>query len=330
MFTRIFKYHTNFQIAFIFIAAIALWMPAFIKGYPLYEPFRLSFGYNFIYYSLYDANFLIYTAIAFVLLLGEAVFLHEILAEFKIIPKNSYITAFFYVLLMSSTPPLLTLHPILIVNGLVMMLLLMFFRIKTKEEGYKEIFLCGLLTGICSLFYFKSAGLICIVWIFLLIFHFFSWREWLISITGLMTVYLYLFTYFLLTDQLMAAINEYRQAFTVIDLGGLAGPVSVYQYLTVAIMLALFLVSAVNIYIISSDKVIYVRKIFNIIFWLFLLNTVSMLFLIRDFIYEFSYLLFPVSIMVSCYYVNQRKILLGEIALTLLIISIILQKVFIG
>jgi len=329
LFTRIFKYHPNVQLAVLFLTAAVLWLPAFIKGYPMYEPIELSFGYNFLYRNLFDAS-LLSTIIAFVLLLGEAVLLNATLADFKIIPKNSYFTAFFYVLMMSFTPAMLTLHPLLIVNALTILLLLMLFKIKTKEESYKEIFLCGLITGICSLFYFKSAGLIIIVWIFLLVFHSFSWRELLISIMGLVTVFLYLFAYFLLTDQLSAVFTQFQHVFSVINFGRSPWTYSVYEYLTTAIIAVLFLVSSVKMFLITREKVIYVRKIFNVIFWLFVLNTLSMLFLVNNFIYEFSYMLLPLSILVSYYYLNLKKILFGEIVLFLLIVSIILQKIFIG
>ena len=329
MFTRIFKYHTNLQIVFVFLVAVVLWFPAFIKGYPMYQPFDLSFGYNMLYRHLNGAP-LIYTSIAFVLLMAEAILLNEMLAEYKITPKNSYITAFFYILLMSSTPAMLTLHPFIIVNALIILLLLILFKIKTKEEGYKEIFLCGLLAGISSMFYFKSAGLIIIVWVFLLLFHSFSWREWFISILGIVTIFIYLFAYFLFTDQLSAVFKEYQNVFSVINFGRGLWTVSVYQYITTAIIAVLFLVSAVKMFLISLEKIIYVRKAFYVIFWLFVLNAFSMLFFVNNFIYEFSYTLLPLSILVSYYYLNLKKILFGEIVLSLLIASIILQKIFIG
>lgn len=329
MFTRIFKYHTNIQLAVLLITALALWLPAFINTCPMNPPDRLVFGYNFIFKLLHEFPS-IYTAIAFLLILAEALLLNAILAEYKIIPKTSYFTAFIYILIMSSTPSMLTLHPMLIVNGLVILLLYMLFRIKTKEEGYQDVFICGLLAGVCSLFYFKAAGLIVIVWIFILIFHSISLREWMISIMGLLMVYFYLFTYFLLTDQLMAVLKIYHEVFLMVNFGRISWHFSVYQYITIGIITALFLVSAFNVYIISREKVIYVRKVFSVILWLFVLNIISMMFLTEDFIYEFYYLLLPVSILISYYFLNLKKILFGEIALTLLIISVILQKIFIG
>jgi len=326
--TRIFKYHTNFQLAFLFLSALALWLPAFFKAYPMPGPFHLSFGYNFLFWHLGNSP-MISTLIAFVLLVGESVLLNEILAEYKIIPKNSYLTAFFYILLMSSTPTLLTLHPFLIVNALVIFLLLLLFKINTKDEGYKEIFLCGLLTGLCSLFYFKAAGLLIIVWIFLFIFHSFSWREWMISCMGFLCVLLYLFTYFLLSDQLSLVLNIIHVLFSKSLLTSFSWTLTTYHYITAALIAMLFLVSFVNIYIVAREKVIYVRKVFYVIFWLLLINMISLVFLTNNFIYEFSYLLFPLSILISYYYLNLKKFFWAELFLSLLVVSIILQKIFI-
>ena len=295
----------------------------------MFEPFDLSYGYNFVYYHLENMPFL-YTIIAFTLLMVEAILLNNILAEYKITPKTSYMTAFLYILLMSSTPLMLTLHPFLISNGFIILLLTMLLRIKTKEESYKEIFICGLFAGISSLFYFKSAGLILIVWIFLLIFHTFSWREWIISVIGLATVYIYLFTYFLLSDQLSMVVYQYRNVFNVFNLGRYSLSFSVFQYITSAIIGMLLLVSFTKMFVISREKIIYVRKVFNVIFWLFLLNSLSMLFLITNFIYEFSYLLLPITILTSYYYLSLKKVLFGEIMMWLLITSIVLQKIFIA
>ncbi|HOV10374.1 MAG TPA: hypothetical protein PLL90_01275 [Bacteroidales bacterium] len=329
MFTRIFKYHTNFQIVFILLSALALWLPAFIKSVAMLDVFDLSFGYNILYLKIYSTPWL-YTGLAFVLLLAEALVLNTMLSEFKIAPKNSFLPAFLYILLMSSSPNLLTLHPFIIVNAFIITILMLLFEIKNKDSGYREIFLCGILTGLASLFYFKAAGLLIIVWIFILLYRPFTWREWFISLLGVATVYIYLFAYFFLTDQLLAVFHEYRRVFSGMSFGGNFGTVSVFQYITFALIVVLFLVSSVKMFVLSHEKVILVRKAFYAIFWLLAVNALSVLFLEKNLTYEFSYTLLPLSVLVAYYYLNLKKILFGEIILGLFIVSIILQKIFLG
>lgn len=329
MFTRIFKYHTNFQIVFILLSALALWLPAFFKGVDMMGTIDLSYGYNTLFFKTYSIP-LLYMGLAFILLLAEALVLNTMLVEIKISPKNSYLPAFLYILLMSSSPKLLTLHPCLIVNAFIMIVLMLLFEIKNKDDGYREIFLCGILTGLGSLFYFKAVGLLIIIWIFILLYRPFTWREWVISLLGVATVYVYLFTYFLLTDQLSAVLFDYRRVFSSKSFGGDFRTLSLYQYITLALIVVLFLISSVKMFVLSHEKVIHVRKALYAIFWLLAVNTLSVLFLVKNLMYEFSYTLLPLSILVAYYYLNLKKKLFGEIILGLFIVSIILQKIFIS
>ena len=328
MFTRIFKYHTNFQIVFILLVALALWLPAFSKGVAMTGTFDLSYGYNILFYKIYSIPWL-YMGLAFILLLAEALVLNTMLAEFKISPKNSYLSAFLYILLMSSSPNLLTLHPFLIVNAFIIAILMLLLEIKNKDDCYREIFLCGILTGVGSLFYFKAVGLLITIWIFILLYRSFTWREWFISLLGVVTVYVYLFAYFFLKDQLSVVLFDYRRVFSAMNFGGDFRTPSVYHYITFALIVILFLISTVKMFVLSHEKVIHVRKGLYAIFWLLAVNALSVLFLVKNLMYEFSYTLLPLSVLVAYYYLNLKKNLFGEIMLGLFIVSIILQKLFI-
>ncbi|MCK9611292.1 MAG: hypothetical protein PHR81_00785 [Bacteroidales bacterium] len=291
------------------------------------EPTNVEPGYK-LFYLLHGLP-LLYTIIAFLILLSESILINNLFSENNVLLKNSYLTAFLYILFMSSTPAALTLHPVLIINGLIILILHMLFGLKSKNSGIKEIFIAGMLIGISSLFFIKSCGLLLFVWIYLIIFQIYSWREWVVSILGFITVYLYLFTYYFLTEQINDVVLEYKIWFENHNLLLSLPKLSVYQYVTSIALTIFSLLAIFKIIFSAGQKLIYPRKMTYSILWLYILTFISSFFIAETIVFDFSYVLMPLSIITSYKYQNTKKVLFGEILLWGMIISVVLQKIFI-
>jgi hypothetical protein len=203
----------------------------------------------------------------------------------------------------------------------------MVFIANQKEDSLKEIFAAGLLMALCSLFVFKSAGLIFAVWLFLIILRIYTWRQWAANLFGFVSVYLYVFAWYLFTDKLTVKLQLYRTVLHSIKLVHTALHLSVYEYILLALILFLLLNSVVNFLFNVNEKLINIRRISLVLLWLLIVSLVSALFYISNFRFDFAYLLLPISIMASLYYSSLKKSLFGEIILLLIIVSIFLCRV---
>jgi hypothetical protein len=305
---------------------VLLWFPAFNKSYAMPLPELITPAYEFVYHLLSDLQVL-FTITALLLIMLGAFLLNTLLYDFGLTPKNSYLTAFVYIVLMSCSTKYLTLHPVLIINIFIIIFLRMIFVANLKEDSLKEIFAAGTLSALCSLFVFKSAGLFVAVWFFLVILRIYSWRQWAANIFGFATVYLYVFAWYLFTDKFIEKFQLYRTVIKSIRLLHHAQQFSVYEYILFALILFMLLISAVNFMLSVNEKLINIRRISLVLLWLLIISIASTLFYLSNLVFDFSYILLPVSIMVALYYSDLKRSLFGGILFMLLIISIILCRV---
>ncbi len=330
MFHRIFKENVIIQLIVVVLTAILLWSNAFVHNIAMPTPDAVSPLYHAVFLLLKDAP-LVATILAFALLIGEALLLNSLLSDFGIFQKNSYQTAFWYIILMSSSKDLLTLHPLLFVNLFAIIILLMIFRSTSKDESYKEVFTAGLFIALSSLFFFKATGLIVAIWIFLIILQIYTWREWLIVLIGFSAVYIYLFTYYLYFDDVVAKFALYKQFFqqsSIIPHFSEFSLLSAYRIFTSCVISFLVLISFGKIILIINDKIVHVRKMTLILIWFFLISAlISVLFSYKHFS-DFYIVLMPMAILISYYYYNIKRFLFSEILLLLLLIGIVLEKIF--
>jgi hypothetical protein len=323
---RLFKGSTGIQFVILMITLVLLWIPAIHSGRPMPLPELITPAYGFMYHLLSDLPAW-YTLIAMMLLLGEALLLNKLLSDFSITPKNSYLTAFVYIVLMSCLTDYLTLHPVLFVNILIIIMLRMIFIANQKEDSLKEIFAAGILTALCSLFVFKSAGLFVGIWIFLFILRVYSWRQWAVNLIGFVSVYLYVFTWYLFTDKTVEKLQLYRSVFQSMKLVRSAPHFSVYEYILFAIILFLLLISAVNFFYSVGEKLINIRRISLVLLWLLIISVISTVCYISNLRFDFAYILLPLSAMVAMYFTTIKRSLFAEIVLLILFISIVLCRV---
>jgi hypothetical protein len=64
-----------------------------------------------------------------------------------------------------------------------------------------------------------------------------------------------------------------------------------------------------------------------VLFWLLIISAASVIFYLSNPVFDFAFILLPVSVLTSIYYASLKRSLFGEIILLLLIISIILCRV---
>lgn len=322
---KIFRGSSGLQLVLIVLAAIALWLPAFISPLPLPAAGPCGPLYSSMV-RLLQAWPMLSPFLAFVLLLGEAFILNQALARLSLLPRNSYITAFIYTILMSSWPGHLTLHPMLFSAMFVILALRMLLKIYDKEDPYPEVLNAGLFIAIACMFSVSALPVFFILWICLIVFRIMSWREWAISLIGFALPFAFLFTYYYTTDSLMSHLADYRVVFAHIGRLGYETGFTTWNYIYFALLTLIALMSVWRLITTVGEKNINLRKIFLAVFWMFFLSLTCLFIGAEQPDMKAVMAILPLSVIIAHNYIISRKMLLNELLFLLFLVAVFLQK----
>ena len=328
MILRLFKSKQPATIVLIIITGMLAWFrPFFDAGIhrsfpfdsdpmPLYHLLTLILWHNHYFRVLFAFIFIVLTGFLLV----------RLNTRFIIINERTNLPALFYILLSSSIVGLNRLNPV-IFGALFLLLAIDRVLESYKQEGLSyRYFEASLLLAIGSLFYADLIFFVFILWVALVMFRPFYWREWLFTILGVMIPYLFLFSYYYLND---ISFSESLQRITTNILPEHTA-FSFKRPYTIFLIYLFFLIAIVSEFMIKHfpTKKIQARKTFMLFFWLFL-STIAIYLLIPSSSIELIYVLaIPVSFVLSHYFVFARSRWLPEALFIILLILIIVNNIY--
>lgn len=272
MFISTFKNNQPLSIVLLSLMIIGLWIPAFQNvsqipynnTMPLYEFYAR--GANNLPY--------VHNLIALILVVSEAILLNFILNKFEIMAKKTAMPAIFYCLLMSCCKPLTHFYPLLFTNFFILLALFKIGLSYRVDEAFSSIFDASFFIAIASLFYFPSIIIYPLIWVTLIVIRPFVWREWVISVVGLLLPYLFVVVYyfwsdkvnFLLYDKIffpssdsLLTISNQRESFLIVA----------------SLLLLLMILSVVHLLKGWPVNTILSRNFLVVLFWLLGLSILS-------------------------------------------------------
>lgn len=146
--------------------------------------------------SIFSGNKILSFIISVLLIISEAILLNFITQRFHLLKSQTYLPALVYVVLMSSIPEVLLLHPVLFSNLFLILALKRGLDLSGNANSSSSAFDSSFFISIGSLFYFPSIIFLIFVWLSLVAFRSFSFRDWLITIIGICLPYLFALTYY--------------------------------------------------------------------------------------------------------------------------------------
>lgn len=309
MLIHFFRKSYIFQYIMLVLLAIILWLGALIHPYviPIDSESILTPGYLLLL-SLLQDNYLLQVILAMLLVISGAMVFNYSLTKYDLVPKNTLVPAMVYVVLMSYSPSLLGLHPVALPAFFTVLILFYLFQVYTEEEAYPQIFNIGLLIGISSMFYFPSIFFILFIWLTFIVYRLYYWREWMIPIAGIVTPYLFLFTYYFMTDSLEPAFFAYITYFSKMTIFQFSFDFSWLNYIITSLLIILFLWSAFLLLSNIQEKIISLRKRYWAVFWLFAIAMFTYIFSDIFFKWHQVFSLIPASVFIA-YAFSQLKIL---------------------
>lgn len=319
MIIRFFKSNQPISIFVVPLFAILLWVSGFVNPQDI-QISNITPLYSLLFKGLSNLKF-VNTCLALSLLIAEAFIINYIINEHEILGKQSYMPALLYVLLMSAFPSMLTLHPGLLANLFLLLALHQLFNTYRKEVAFSQVFNAGFFVALASLFYFPAILLFLLVWVALIVFRPFIWREWIIAILGLLVPYMYLGVYYFW-----------------IDAPGFVWPSRIFNVDTIAVSwmhksisfyILTILLAFIGIFSIGKQftgltvNKLKAKNSLILLAWFFVFSLL-MLFIIPVFSMKyFSFLALPLSVFCSNYFLVTKKSWWAEVLFISLLIAII-------
>jgi len=258
--------------------------------------------------------------LAGVLVFVQALLLNRLVNHFNLLGKPSFLAALMYITLSGLFTPFLVLSPPLICNFLVIWILFKLISFYKSKDARSTAFDLGMIIALGTLIYLPFIFLFLVIWIGLVIFKPFDWREWVTGIIGFITVFFFLAVYYYLNNSLGLFANIWLPLAArfpqIID-------INYYNYLVlipVVLILALcFIKLQQNFY----KSYIQVRKSFQLLFVIFLIAVLSFYVKAAFQLTHFLLCAVPASVFFAYYFFNAKRKWFYEVLFGILLVMIV-------
>lgn len=326
MFLPLFRSHANLQLIFFLLLSLLLWADGFI--FPVTP--KIGSDETFVFttvHRLLSFSPFVSVILAFLLILAEALLLNDLLANSGITLRNNYLPAFLFVLVYSWNPSFLCLHPVMLSNLFLILALRMLWKSFQKEESYQEILTASLFLAITAWINIYNIILLPLIWISLIINRSTNWREWFIPLIGFSIPLIFAAFYFFWNSLLMEKIAGLTEFFKNLRLFQSGYSYPLIYYLIFSWVSIIAVVAFFKFITSLSEKIISIRKISQVVVWLFILSAPVFFLIKEEPVIVGSTILVPVSVFFSAWLQSAKKIWFYEIVLWILIAGIIAAKI---
>ncbi len=271
----------------------------------------------------FDDSYLIISKFITWLLIGLQALLISLYSQANnLINRNNWLASFIYLLLISFQTENLILSPVLIANTFIIFAVQKIFQIYEAQSYLDNLIIATLLIAIATLIYFPAIVFMVMIWITLIIFARIGWRAWVISIIGFLLLFLYLFTWHYLNDEILEVIPKYITFFNHDIKFKL-----IYNNYAILFSIVFGLISIlalIKLYIIAQDKLIKVRKKYLALIPFFLISIISFIISNINYSISLSIIFIPASFVFSIYLTYQKNEIISNIFLYILLILLVI------
>jgi len=269
---------------------------------------------------------LIATIISFLVLVFQAFLFNQVLEYHRITERNQLLVAAIYLLLMSSSGILVKPNQMLILNLLLITLINILFNLFEKPEAYSHAFDAGLIAGIASLIYSPMVYLLIFIWGTFIIYQIFTWREWFISIIGMLMPFVIAVTWFFVKGQLNEVAMKFFRQFAVIPEIGFKP--DYYAMIIWGITTIIVFTGLGRVLKRSTEGTIEIRKKFRVLVFFFFISSASLVYSGSNFNLQMAQAVIPVTAFLSAHLSQSKKVFYHELLFALLLLAIFVAKMF--
>jgi hypothetical protein len=202
----------------------------------------------------------------------QALLINYLVNHYNLLGKPTFLPALMYITISGMFTPFLVLSQPLICNFLVIWMLFKLFDLYKGDDAKSTAYDLGMIVALGSLIYFPFIYLFLVIWIALIIFKPFNWREWVAGVIGYATIYFFLAVFYYLSNRL----NQFYSIWLPL---GSKFPKSInidyYNYLVLIPVILILLLCFVKLRQNFFKSYVQIRKSFQLLFFVFIIGGFS-------------------------------------------------------
>jgi hypothetical protein len=259
-----------------------------------------SFARSLVPLSYEDAipvsvNIIIAAALVFV----QALLLNYVVNFYNLLSKPSFLPALMYITVSGLFTPFLILSPPLLCNFLVIWMIYKLPIFYNGNDAKSTAYDLGMIVALGSVIYLPFIYLFLAIWIGLLVFRPFDWRDWVAPILGYVTVFFFLAVFYYLTDRLGSFYKIW------IPLGTPFPDnirINYYNYILLVPVIIILVLCLVRLRANFFKSYVLIRRSFQLFFYMFIIAGLAF-YVKADFrLYHFLLCAVPVAIFFAYYF----------------------------
>ena len=263
--------------------------------------------------------------IALVILIIQALIFNRIINSYGFLGKPTFLPALLYITTGSLLAPFLLLSPTLICNFLILWMIDKFLSVYKRDEVRSVMFDLGMIVALGTLIYFPFISMLPLLWISLIIFRPFSWREWVAVISGFITIFFFLAVFYYWNDSLDKFYQIWLPLATKFPTNL---RINLYDSL---VLIPVFIILTLGFFQLQKNffrSVVQLRKSFQLLFFMFIIGLLSFYLKQNLVLYHFLLCAPPASALMAYYFLHASARWLYESLYLILISCIIYFQLF--
>ena len=292
----------------------------------LHPPERLNFEFLEPYTKFMiqipigdDFSILSNVMIAGIIVYIQAVIFNRIINNHALMAKPSFLPGLMYITGASLFLPFMILSPALICNFLLIWIIDKFLKLNKSANSITTVFDIGMIIAIGTLIYFPFMAMLLMIFLSLLLFRSFNWREWVAGLVGFLTVFFFLAVFYYWEDNLNSFYqiwkplgNKFPSVFKI----------NYNDYLVLIPVAVIIILASLQLRENFFRSFISTRKGFQMLFFMFLVSSASF-YLKPDFrIWHFLLCVPPGAVLLAYYFSNAKKRWFYETLFLLFVLSV--------
>ncbi|MET3112897.1 putative membrane protein YwzB [Pedobacter sp. CG_S7] len=241
---------------------------------------------------------------ASILVYIQAIIFNRVINNHGLLSKPGYLPALLFITGTSLFMPFLILSPPLICNFLIIWIMDKFLKIGKAPNAIMLMFDIGVIIALGTLIYFPFMMMLLMIWLSLLLYRSFNWREWLSGLIGFGMVFFFVAVFYYWQDEIgmfyriwLPLTNKFPSVFTI----------NYNDYLVLVPVLVMMVLAMIQLRENFFHSFISTRKAFQMLFFMFLVAVASC-YTKPDFrLYHFLLCVPPGSVLLAYYFSNATK-----------------------
>lgn len=308
---------------FLILAAYTIFMrlAIFLKAQPQLN-FEFLEPYAKLLIKLPDPNALSTEAnifLATVIVFMQAVLFNRIINNHLLLARPSYLPALLYITGSSLFLQFLILSPPLICNFLLIWIMDKFLKIGKTPNAMMTMFDIGMIIALGTLIYFPFIVLLLMLWLSLLLYRSFDWREWVAGIIGFLNIFFFIAVFYYWNDNIgqfykiwLPLTNKFPSVLQI----------NYSDYTVLLPVLIIMVLAALQLRENFFRSFISTRKAFQVLFFMFVITILSCYTKPGFRLFHFLLCVPPGAVLLAYYFSNAKKRWFYESLFVLLVFTI--------